>query len=130
VPVIAGETRHEPNRSALVKALVASESILPGAASSEVYSAKRKEVGKAAHNSLDISAVAKALENFYSNHDQKRVHFPHFNEKFYKLCALFENNPKAPFRGPTGGFSLFYKELYSCYWSTLNSLKNNSKGDK
>jgi hypothetical protein len=47
---------------------------------------------------------------------EKKKSFPGFNKKFFKLCSLFENNPRAPFRGPNGQYSLFYHELYGTYW--------------
>lgn len=42
-----------------------------------------------------------------------------FNNHFRKLSSILKSQPKAPFKGPAGGYSLFYKEVYKDYVGSL-----------
>ncbi len=67
------------------------------------------------HDILGIHAISKKLAPI-CNH-RNRAHFQGFNPRFSKLCAQFENNPQSPFRAASGGYSLFYEEVYGDYSS-------------
>lgn len=125
VPVLPGDSRHEFRHSSFVKGLVALEGQRDHQRDYKVdnksHHEKRESQSELAKSHLGVIAVAFLLNSFYENNHNQNVNFLGFNGTFLKLCALFENNPQAPFRSPSGGFSLFYKNLYQCYWQNWAS---------
>ena len=107
VPVLPGEQRHGPHRSLAVKGLA-----------SLGTPQDRGALTKLSHKKMGIEAVSKELGVLCTSIDENKKLFAGFNKKFFKLCSLFENNPRAPFRGPNGQYSLFYHELYGAYWKS------------
>ena len=74
---------------------------------------QRRDLSINAHEKLGIRAVSQQLIPVFQNKNRKN--FLGLNSKFFKLAAQFENNPQSPFRSASGGYSLFYREIYDDY---------------
>ncbi|MCF8058921.1 MAG: glycosyltransferase family 4 protein [Bacteriovoracaceae bacterium] len=111
VPVEPGEQRHKPQKAMAVKAMATLS-----------MGTDRRALSKNSHNNLGITEISKQIESLCK---REITEFSGFNEKFFKLCSLFENNPRAPFRGPGGNYSLFYKDLYHPYWTAYKEVFEN-----
>lgn len=74
---------------------------------------ERKAASLNIHEVLGILAISRKMEKVFKNKNIEG--FKGFNIRFYKLCAQFENNPESPFRAASGGYGLFYEEVYGAY---------------
>jgi hypothetical protein len=108
IPVSLGEGRQAPSQISCIKSMAAKNQKRPSLE-------ERKAFGEKATLELGIKGSAQKLVSLLENLDSKESFQFQFNEKFRKLCSHLKGNKRAPFKGPTGGYSLFYRDVYSVY---------------
>lgn len=105
VPLSLNESRQAPQQVTIVKKMAVKSQ-------SKLSNEERAKFGLRATHELGIVGSSEKLKAILEKGSGKSLQF---NDKFYKLSAALTINKRAPFKGPNGGYSLFYRDIYKAY---------------
>lgn len=108
VPVLLNENRQAPIQVACIKALAS-------IAEKKVSIEERKDFSSKAVKELGINSSSLKIKNVLDQLEKQCSDKLLFNETFHKVCSQLKGNKQAPFKGPAGGYSLFYRQVYRVY---------------